>query len=403
MKKFVYHVFLVFSLLGVLFIPFTFRYIHFQQEITKFLFEDLILFIASAFDTIRISNPAISSDSTTFYLLMVVLFFLAIVLVATFSWLDLWKKHRTTIVQVIKLVLTFYLSVIMLKYGFDKIFKAQFYLPEPNTLFTPLGLLDKDIAYWSTMGASSTYNIFMGLAEVIPAILLFFSRTRILGLFILWGVLTNVVFVNVGFDISVKLYSSFLWLICFLLLAPSFHSFLRFFILNKSGTLAGISGKKLIESTTKRIVLKWALVILFFVESLSPYVMSGQYNDDDIPRHPLHGAYNVADVEMNMGEEDNFEMDLKRLFVHRNNYLILQYNDDRMEDFYLEIEPIKEQFIVTNYEGERMVVPYKYSQTTKTLSLQFSDLGMTVYAESIPWRDLPILQPLFHGTVDEVE
>jgi hypothetical protein len=106
---------------------------------------------------------------------------------------------------------------------------------------------------------------------------------------------------------------------------------------------------------------------------------------------------------MNMGEEDNFEMDLKRLFVHRNNYLILQYNDDRMEDFYLEIEPIKEQFIVTNYEGERMVVPYKYSQTTKTLSLQFSDLGMTVHAESIPWRDLPILQPLFHGTVDEVE
>jgi hypothetical protein len=218
MKKFVYHVFLVFSLLGVLFIPFSFRYLHFQAESTKFLFEDLILFIASTFDTIRISNPEVSSDSTTFYLLMVLLFCIAIFFVTAFSRFDIWQKNETRILQGIQLVLTFYLSVIMLKYGFDKIFKAQFYLPEPNTLFTPLGLLDKDIAYWSTMGASRVYNVFMGLAEVIPAILLFFSRTRIFGLFILLGVLTNVVFVNFGFDISVKLYSSFLWLICFLLL-----------------------------------------------------------------------------------------------------------------------------------------------------------------------------------------
>jgi hypothetical protein len=403
MKKFVYHVFLVFSLLGVLFIPFSFRCLQFQDEITKFLFEDVILFIASVFDFIRISNPEVTSDSTTFYLLMVVLFFIAIILLALLSRLDLWKKHEATIVKGIQLVLTFYLSVIMLKYGFDKIFKAQFYLPEPNTLFTPLGMLDKDIAYWSTMGASRTYSIFMGFAEVIPAILLFFTRTRILGLFILWGVLTNVVFVNFGFDISVKLYSSFLWLICFLLLVPSLRSMISFFVLNKSTTLTSFSGKSFIESRTKRIVLKGALLFLFLIESLSPYVISGQYNDDETPRNPLHGAYKVVDVEMKEGEEDKFEMDLSRLFVHRNNYLILQYDDDRMEDFHLEMDSSKEQFILTNYEGEKMVLPYKYSETTKTLVLEFSDLGMMVYAESIPWRELPLLQPLFHWTVDEIK
>jgi hypothetical protein len=403
MKKFVYHVFLVFSLLGVLFIPFSFRCLQFQDEITKFLFEDVILFITSVFDFIRISNPEVTSDSTTFYLLMVVLFFIAIILLALLSRLDLWKKHEATIVKGIQLVLTFYLSVIMLKYGFDKIFKAQFYLPEPNTLFTPLGMLDKDIAYWSTMGASRTYSIFMGFAEVIPAILLFFTRTRILGLFILWGVLTNVVFVNFGFDISVKLYSSFLWLICFLLLVPSLRSMISFFVLNKSTTLTSFSGKSFIESRTKRIVLKGALLFLFLIESLSPYVISGQYNDDETPRNPLHGAYKVVDVEMKEGEEDKFEMDLSRLFVHRNNYLILQYDDDRMEDFHLEMDSSKEQFILTNYEGEKMVLPYKYSETTKTLVLEFSDLGMMVYAESIPWRELPLLQPLFHWTVDEIK
>lgn len=397
---FAYHVLLLFCLLGILFIPFSFKYLHVQSKITKFLFEDLIVFIASNLKNIHIANPEISSDSTTLYLLLVVLFFVSIILVITFSFFNFWKKYQALIVQTIQLIMIFYLSVIMLKYGIDKIFKAQFYLPEPNTLYTPLGMLDKDLLYWSTMGTSHIYNIFMGFSEVIPAILLLFSRTRIFGLFILSGVLINVVFINLGFDISVKLYSLFLLFLCFILLAPSINTFFHFFILNKSATLTPITGKTVIASKINRIALKGTIIIFFFAESLFPYIQKGQYNDDNIPRNYLHGAYEILEVEK--GYENSLNINLKRVFIHRYNYFIFQYEDDTMEDFYLEIDPTKSQFILTNYEGELITLQYKYSQISKILELKFVDSGMTIYSKSLPWRDLPLLQPLFHWTVDEI-
>src|SRR5205085_9499653 len=104
----------------------------------------------------------------------------------------------------------YYLCLQLLKYGVDKIFKNQFYLPEPNTLFTPAGMLDKDILYWSTMGTSYGYNIFLGSLEIAAALFILIKRTRLIGLLLSLGILINVTEVNFGFDISVKLFSLFL-------------------------------------------------------------------------------------------------------------------------------------------------------------------------------------------------
>jgi hypothetical protein len=402
MRKFAYHALLLFSLLGIFFIPFSFGSLEIQSVITKFLFEDLMLLLAARFDHIHIANPEISSDATTLYLLLGILFIISIALTFLLSFSKSLKKHQNWIVTSVQLVLTFYLSLVMLQYGFDKIFKVQFYLPEPNTLFTPLGFLDKDILFWSTMGASYSYSVFMGVLEVVPALLLLFSRTRVLGLFILFGILLNVVFINFGFDISVKLYSCFLLLLCFLLLIPSFKAFLQFFILNKSALLPQITGKMLLTSRYYRHISKGILVLFFLIFTLFPYFQSGNFNDDNFPRMALHGAYEVLKTEGRPNSKSTFEHNLKRVFIHRHNYFILQYEDDTMEDFYLEINPAKNEFILTNYDGAQIHVTYQFSKTTKLLELHFSDLNFIVYSKALPWKNLPLLQPLFHWTVDEV-
>jgi len=388
---------LLFSFLGVLFIPFTFRHIRIHSRITQFFFEDLILFIHSHFEGISLKNPAVSSDSTTLYLLFVILFVISILFVSLFSRFGFWTKNSQRIEQAIQIVLVYYLSVVMLKYGFDKIFKAQFYLPEPNTLYTPLGMLDKDILYWSTMGTSRIYNILIGLMEVIPAVLILFRRTRILGLLLLTVVLINVVFVNFGFDISVKLYSLFLLLLCLLLLAPSFNTLTHFFILNQSSHLVPITGKNLLNSKTNSLVLKSILIVLLFTESLLPYIRSGHYNDDIAPRNYLHGAYEVMNIDPPSA------LKVKRIFIHRKSYFIFQYADDSMEDFYLESKPDQGRLDLLSYEGETIPVQYTYSDSTKILELHFENMGTTITSKALPWRDLPLLQPLFHWTVDGIE
>jgi len=399
---FINHVLLFFAFLGVLFVPFSFRNWHFQSAITQFIFEDIILLTASQFNGITVANPEITSDSTTFYLLFFILFIVAIIGNTVFSFFKPWNTYKNRIFKIIQLVLTYYLVVILLKYGFDKIFKAQFYLPEPNTLYTPLGMLDKDILYWSTIGASYAYNVLIGLTEVIPALMMLYHKTRVLGLLMLSGVLVHVVFINFGFDISVKLFSSFLLFTSLLLLAPAFKKLLHFFVLNKATTLPYLTGKQLITSNLLRLSIKAIIILFLFAESLLPYFNSGHYNDDLVPRNYLHGAYDITAIEANQKEGNRQNINLKRFFIHRHNYFIFQYQDDKMEDFRLEVNQAENQFLLTSYEGETIPLEYSYSESSKILKIWSEELGLVVSGEALPWRDLPLMQPLFHWTVDGV-
>jgi hypothetical protein len=401
-KSFIYQIVTLFAFLAILFIPFSFQYSTIQSAITKFLFEDLIVYTAKKAGNILIVNPEISSDSATLYLLFFILFLIAVIAVSVLSFFDFWKTHKNFIFKTIQLIISYYLACVMLKYGFDKIFKSQFYLPEPNTLYTPLGMLDKDILFWSTMGISYSYNVFMGLMEVIPALMLLYYRTRILGLFILSGVLLNVIFINFGFDISVKLYSLFLLLICFLLLAPNLEKIIQFFISNKPVPLSRLKGSDLINSKSIRVRIKIIIIFFIFLETLFPYLQQHNFNDDNISRNPLHGAYEVVKIENEQIHQNTVNLRIKRIFIHRSNYLIFQYADDTMEDFYLEIDEPKHQFNLINYNDEKIKLQYKYSKDSEMLELCSPVLGIKIYSESLPWKKLPVLQPLFHWTVDEI-
>ena len=214
----------IFVLLGILFIPFTFLFGKIQVEITQFVFGELIRITSSYFGATDILHD-FSSDSLGLYLLLLILFIVSLILLI---WIDLSrisKLNKNKFIYFIRIIATYYLAWILLKYGFDKVFKCQFYLPEPNILFTRVGDLDKDILFWSTMGSSHSYSIFMGLLEIIPGILLLFSKTRNLGVLIAIGVFIQVVAINYSFDISVKLFSSFLLLLSLFLFAPIWSNF----------------------------------------------------------------------------------------------------------------------------------------------------------------------------------
>jgi hypothetical protein len=66
-------------------------------------------------------------------------------------------------------------------YGAAKVFKSQFPDPPASRLLEPLGEMSPMGLLWSFMGASEAYTVFGGLAETIPAILLMFGRTTLLG------------------------------------------------------------------------------------------------------------------------------------------------------------------------------------------------------------------------------
>ncbi|MNL51167.1 hypothetical protein D3C87_1742430 [compost metagenome] len=107
-------------------------------------------------------------------------------------------------------------------------------------------------------------------------------------------------------------------------------------------------------------------------------------------------------IEKNKTSKNSVNLKIKRIFIHRDNYFIFQYTDDTMEDFYLEINETRNQFTLTNYNGEKISLNYQFVENSKTLAIYSPELGINIYSKSLPWKKLPLIQPLFHWTVDEV-
>ncbi len=350
----------------------------------------------------------IESDSTGFYIhLFHLLVFSA---VGGLAWTLFFKKTNENRLQyIIYITAAYILAFFLLKYGFDKVFKVQFYLPEPNTLYTPMGFLSKDILFWSTVGSSYSYSVFSGVMEVLPAFLLFSRRTRLLGGLIAFGVMLHVLIINFGFDISVKLLSVYLLLLSVLVIRPYFKSLAGIFISEQSHfPRPAIEALNRDKAKWMRF-LKAFLVGSIIFESLFIYIEKGQFNDDLTPRPKFHGAYELIDEDLvthikSSREKSVFFGDLsavKRIFIHRRGYFILQRKDDSMQDFPAILSFQSNEMTVKAPNGFIVVQIYS-DPKTDNYSFTWSESGQrfTIITDQLDLGQLPLLKEQFHWAAE---
>lgn len=385
--------FSIFLVLGILFVPFSFQFYTLQVGLTEFLFGNLTTWTANQLGFSWELND-FSSDSVRGVLLYAWLLILSLPI--TFLLKKKGYPFSEKLNQIATILITYYLSWVLLKYGFEKLFKAQFYSPEPNILYSRVGDLDKDMLFWTSMGSSYTYSIITGVFEIIPAILLLFKKTRNLGILIAIGVFVNVFALNIGFDISVKFFVCFLLLMSGYLAYP-FASNLWLFLSNQSIQNISIS-KQRIENFKTKNWLKAFLIVGICFESLYPFIKSGNFNDDIAPRPIYHGAYQVEAVIIGTDTLSPHSADIKRVFIHRDNYLIFQDTMDQFEDFYFELNGSNTRMNVLDYNQQVKNYSISFNQKTKILTLKSDQ--QQIMCKALPWKKMALLQPLFHWTVD---
>lgn len=305
-------------------------------------------------------------------------------------------------------IIAYYLALQLFLYGFNKVFKCQFFLPEPNTLYTTVGETPKDLLFWTVMGASYGYTVFGGVLEVLSASLLLFRKTRLLGALLALGVMTNVVAINLGFNISVKFYASFLWLLAFLLILPYGRQLYAFFITNtllkKEHWLSADNRQK---KGTVMVLLKIVIIWMILFESLGPYFVANNFNDDQQQRPPFHGAYEVASfVENGMAYPPlvGYVFRWKRAFVHRRGYFIVQTMDDKMQDYHFRYD-IEQQLFSLEHTGDGTTYYLNYTRPESTTLLLEGDLGegvVQIRLEQLDLEKLPLLQDEFYWTIDAI-
>jgi len=387
------HVFLV---LCAAFIPFPFNIFSFQEDVSNFLFKDISAFLAKKITGIPPIYPEISSDSILLYVLIGFLLLLSFLATLLLSFNGKWLQKKSAFLALFRRALSYYLVLQLFNYGIDKVLKGQFYTPEPNILYTPFGNLEKDILFWSTIGTSYLYNVITGILEIIAAGFIFMRRTRPAGLLLASLVLLHVVIINFSFDISVKVYSVFLWLLSLFLLWPQLRQLYKYLIKREAGQLNPEPDTFLFfEKPRFKISAKLFIICLFLLEAFYPY-------QHEATEPFLHGAYEVISATP---EKDSLlvnEISVKRFFIHKDGYLIFQTKDDEMLDFKLSVNRAANQFILTDYQLKEIICQFKIDEKGKLIELQnpFGKGVRMLRARSIEWNKLPALQDGFHWTLE---
>ena len=195
----------------------------------------------------------------------------------------------------------YYVAMVAMIYGSIKLFALQMPFPGLSQLATPLGDLLPMRFSWMFLGYSTPYQFFAGAMEVVVCVLLLNRRTVTTGLLMGAAVFTQVLIMNLCFDIPVKLYSLHLLLYCLFLLFYDAPRLFQLFILNKSvapTNLYEISFSNRWMRYT-RISLKILFIVLYAImpiyESYSRYEA---INSTPTPK-PFFGVYQVDSFVLN--------------------------------------------------------------------------------------------------------
>lgn len=171
----------------------------------------------------------------------------------------------------------------------------QFKPPFLWTLLSPYGEFTPQNVLWQFMGVSQAYTIFSGAIEVLGGLLLLFRKTATAGAIVSAAALTNVVMLNLCYDVPVKLYSIHLLLMAVFLLLPDIKPLYEFLVLRRTAVPAQ-STEPRYKNRSVRLGTR-VLWVLFVVSVLYsnishqwPYYKH-TYIDPEIP--PIHGVFEV--------------------------------------------------------------------------------------------------------------
>lgn len=319
-----------FFLYFVLYIfPFPLTYIPYSwtiyQPISEFS-QNIAGAIAKTF--LNIEGSAVvnagSGDATIRYIQFYFFLSVALLIAGMWSIIDRKKNFPEKLWHGLIIVLRYYLAVAMLGYGLAKVFKTQFPFPSTSYLTqsygesSPMGLL------WTFMGYSTAYNIFTGLWEVIGGALLFFNRTRLVGALLIIGVMSNVVMLNLCYDVPVKLYSIHLLAMAIFLVVPDLKK-LRSFLWGNASTsylLNAIQHKK----TIWFYAAGKGLILFVLLTGVIGTIQVQRQDAENLAKRKKHqslfGEYNVETFISN-GEAMSLESDntrrWKRVLINARN------------------------------------------------------------------------------------
>jgi len=185
-------------------------------------------------------------------------FSLVIASAATIGWsaLDRKRLEYARLYAWLRLVLRLLLALTLFEYGMVKVVPAQFGYMTPDRLALPFGALTPKQILWAFMASSPGYTMFTGWIEVAAGALLLIPRLATLGALLAATALTNIVALNLFYDVPVKIFSFHLLLFAILVALPDIPRLADVLLLNR--TALPSSPVRLFRDKRSETRFRWA-------------------------------------------------------------------------------------------------------------------------------------------------
>lgn len=313
--------------------------------------------------------PNGSGDTTFNYVEL--LFFVFCSLVVGTIWLFFNKQEKTNdrILHYMLIFFRYFLASALISYGYAKIFYNQFGEPGLSTLLQPYGESSPMGIAWTFIGASKAYTMFSGIAEFIGGILLLFRRTSAIGALIGFAVMINVMMMNYCYDIPVKLYSTQLVIMAFVILYFKGYNLKHVLITHKAvdaPTFRPLFTQKWLR--VFRLVLKGSFILYFVVFDCYEQYATVEIMGPDAPKAPLYGIYKPTQLIKNSDTlrlySDSAEW--KQLVIEYPGWAMYQQLNDRKHQMCFEVDTLS-----------RFIITYDYNDTLNKSTLNYALLNDT--------------------------
>lgn len=167
-------------------------------------------------DTALVENPApryVTRAAVTATAYFVGFLLVSAVITGAWSLVDKRRTQYTSLDSRTRVYARYLLAAVMMLYAMAKVIPTQFGFLAPGALLRPLGQLSRFDMLWTFMSVSTGYTVFVGVVELLAALLLFSPRTTLLGALLATGALTNVIALDIAYDVRGPLMPAILLLL----------------------------------------------------------------------------------------------------------------------------------------------------------------------------------------------
>ena len=297
-------------------------------------------------DRLGVESPLTTggnSGDTAFYWVQTLwLLLLAIVIAVLWSELDR-RREYTTLNRWFRLFVRFALAAQLFYYGMAKVIPTQFPPPSLVTLLEPVGNLALADLLWTFVGASTGYQIFTGLAEVLAGALLIVPHTATLGALIALADLTQVFALNATYDFGLKLISLHLILMSAFLLAPDLPRLWRALVARDESPKSAIRNagdakfRRGALLVTQIVFGAYLLAVFTNLSWTNWYAISGGR-----ARSPLYGIWDVVTLSIDgIGQApmlNTYDYRWRRIIFDAPDVVAVQRTDDSFLHYFSTID-----------------------------------------------------------------